>query len=110
MLLPTLAILITSLELHCGNLSSRFLDGTGAKLLYDPPLLTHSIFRLKHSYLGDGANSKTLALQVTCNHLSSYPNATTLWIDATGDFSPTKADIVLRSTEPREVRLLAEAA
>jgi hypothetical protein len=31
---------------------------------------------------------------------------TVLWIDTTGDFSPTKANAVLRSSEPREVRFL----
>ena len=67
-----------------------------------------SIFRLKHFCLG--ANSKTLALQVACSHLASYPNMTALWIDTTGDFSPTKADITLRSMEPREVRVPTEAS
>ena len=43
------------------------------------------------------------ALQVVCNHLALNPQATGLWIDTTGDFSPTKADAVLRSTEPHEV-------
>ena len=87
------------------EISGRHGSGAAVWFLF----LEYSVFRLKYLRLGDGADSKTLALQVTCNHLSSYPTATALWVDATGDFSPTKADIVLRSTEPREVRVPTEA-
>jgi hypothetical protein len=61
------------------------------------------LFPAQNLRLGTWVNFKTLALQATCNHLSLHPNATALWIDTTGDFSPTKADIILRSTEPHEV-------
>jgi len=81
------------------EISGRHGSGTVVRPLFLP----RCIPRLKHSC--PGANSKTLALQVACNHLASYPNTTALWIDTTGDFSPTKADIVLRSMEPREVRV-----
>lgn len=47
--------------------------------------------------------SKTLALQIACNRLSLDQKTTVLWIDTTGDFSPARADTILRSAEPREV-------
>ena len=46
---------------------------------------------------------KTLALQIACNHLSLNPGRTALWIDTTGEFSPARADALLRSTESHEV-------
>lgn len=46
---------------------------------------------------------KTLALQIACNHLSLNPKRTALWIDTTGEFSPARADALLRSTESHEV-------
>jgi len=78
--------------------------GSGAAVC--PLFLPCFIFRLKRFCL---ANPKTLALQVACNHLASYPNTAALWIDTTGDFSPTKADTVLRSMGPREVRVPTRA-
>ncbi|KAF9791121.1 hypothetical protein BJ322DRAFT_428476 [Thelephora terrestris] len=49
-----------------------------------------------------GSAATTLALQITCNQLSLHPRATVLWVDTTGDFSPAKANTVLRSTVPHE--------
>jgi len=53
---------------------------------------------------------KTLALQIACNSLSLDQKTTVLWIDTTGDFSPARADTILRSGESREVCIAKQSA